>query len=141
MKILFITSNRLGDAVLSTGLLAWLAGQYPDARFTIACGPYAAGLFHAVPRLERLIVLAKQPWKRHWYELWRSCAGTNWDLIMDLRNSLVSRLLIARGGKSTAASIPASIRYGDCRSNQGFRPPPAPQVWIDAAAEAEAAGG
>lgn len=97
MKILFITSNRVGDAVLSTGLLAWLAAQHPDAQFTIACGPYAAGLFRAVPGLERLIVLEKKSWNRHWLELWKACVGTRWDLIVDLRDSIVSRLL--RAGK------------------------------------------
>src|SRR5262249_9593448 len=72
VKILFITSNRVGDAVLSSGVLAWLVEKYTDAEFTIACGPYAAGLFRAVPRLERLIVLEKKSWNRHWLELWQA---------------------------------------------------------------------
>src|SRR5580658_768364 len=96
MKILFITANRVGDAVLSTGVLGWLVEHYPDAQFTIACGPYAAGLFRAVPRLERLIVLEKKSWNRHWLELWRLCSGTKWDLIVDLRDSLIAKLLPAK---------------------------------------------
>ena len=40
--ILFITSTRIGDAVLSTGLLAYLIGRYPGAEFTVAAGPLAA---------------------------------------------------------------------------------------------------
>ena len=96
MKILFITSNRVGDAVLSTGLLASLVENYPEAQFTIACGPYAAGLFRAVPRLERLIVLNKKSWNRHWLELWKACIGTRWDMVVDLRDSIVSRLLARR---------------------------------------------
>jgi len=138
MKILFITSNRLGDAVLSTGLLAWLAGQYPDAKFTIACGPYAAGLFRAAPRLERLIILTKQPWKKHWLDLWRDCVGTRWDLVVDLRNSLVSRFLFAErrayGGKHQGQH-----KVIEHASVLGVHPPPAPHIWIDHAAEAEAA--
>src|ERR1700761_8617995 len=96
MKILFITSNRVGDAVLSTGVLNFLVANFPDAQFTIACGPYAAGLFRAVPRLNQLIVLEKKSWNRHWLKLWRICFGTHWDLIVDLRNSIVSRLLRAK---------------------------------------------
>ncbi len=42
MNILFITSTRIGDAVLSTGILDHLVGQIPDARITVACGPEAA---------------------------------------------------------------------------------------------------
>ncbi len=43
-NILFVTSTRVGDAILSTGLLAHLMETRPGARFTIACGPAAAPL-------------------------------------------------------------------------------------------------
>ncbi|MDP7343406.1 MAG: hypothetical protein QF767_08665, partial [Alphaproteobacteria bacterium] len=45
MKLLFITSTRIGDAVLSTALLSHLIERYPEAEITIACGPAAAPLF------------------------------------------------------------------------------------------------
>ena len=156
MKILFITSNRVGDAVLSTGLLAALVERYPDAQFTIACGPYAAGLFRAVPKLERLIVLDKKSWNRHWLDLWKECFGTRWDLIVDLRNSIVSRLLrteqrtgISRStGKHKVienAAVPAAITLSRT-AGEGTRAlgaagedPPAPHIWLDAEAEKEAA--
>jgi lipopolysaccharide export system permease protein len=138
MKILFITSNRLGDAVLSTGLLSWLTKQHPEARITIACGPYASGLFRAVPNLERLIILKKQSWNRHWMGLWRECVETRWDLIVDLRNSIVSRLLRAErkvyGGKH--AGQHKVIEHAKVL---GISPPPAPHIWLDADAEKEAA--
>ncbi|MFN8981315.1 MAG: glycosyltransferase family 9 protein, partial [Alphaproteobacteria bacterium] len=38
MRILFISSTRIGDAVLSTGLLDHLMRAHPEARFTIVCG-------------------------------------------------------------------------------------------------------
>ena len=50
MRILFITATRIGDAVLSTGLLDHLLHTYPDACFTIACGPVAEGVFARMPR-------------------------------------------------------------------------------------------
>ena len=59
MDILFVTATRIGDAVLSTGLLGYLIERYPAARLTIAAGPVAAPLFEAVPQLERLIVVSK----------------------------------------------------------------------------------
>ncbi len=49
MKILFVTATRIGDAVLSTGLLRYLVERYPGAAFTIAAGPLAAPLFAEVP--------------------------------------------------------------------------------------------
>ncbi len=138
MKILFITSNRVGDAVLTTGLLAWLEQRYPDARFTIACGPYGADLFRAVPRLDTLIVMTKQKWKGHWVDLWKQCIGTQWDLIIDLRNSAVSRLLRT---KKTAIHKKASGQHKvvDIGSVLGLTPPPNPHIWLtqDALREAE----
>jgi len=50
MRILFITSNRIGDAVLSTGLYAGLLARYPDAQFWVACGPLAEPIFRHAPR-------------------------------------------------------------------------------------------
>ena len=61
MRILFVTSNRLGDAVLSTGLLDHLIRTHPDARITVACGPVAEGVFARMPNRERTIVLDKLP--------------------------------------------------------------------------------
>ena len=43
MNILFITSSRIGDAVISCGILEALRLKYPQARFTIACGTVAEG--------------------------------------------------------------------------------------------------
>ena len=55
--ILFITATRIGDAVLSSGLIKRLLDEVPNARFTIVAGKAAAPLFAEVPHLDRLIVL------------------------------------------------------------------------------------
>jgi len=93
LRILFITHTRIGDAVMSAGLLHHLVQRYPDARFTIACGPLAAPLFAAVPRLDRLIVVKKQRFDVHWYKLWKQVRGIVWDKVIDLRRSLISYLV------------------------------------------------
>ncbi len=131
MKILFITSNRVGDAVLTTGLLAWLEARYPAARFTIACGPVAQDLFRAVPRLERVIVLKKKRWNGHWLGLWRECAGKKWDLIVDLRNSIVSRLLRAKRRAYRPAHNTGKHKVIDNAAALGIDPPPPPFIWTD----------
>ena len=96
MRILFITATRLGDAVLSTALVEHLRARYPQARFTIACGPVAAGLWDRLPGLERVIVLEKRRFDLHWALLWMRAATTLWDLAVDLRGSAVTLLLAAR---------------------------------------------
>ena len=92
MRILFITSNRIGDAVLSTCLLRHLTDQNPDARITVACGPVPAPLFGAVRGLERVWLLRKSRMANiklstHWFKLWGKAVGTRWDMVIDLRRS------------------------------------------------------
>jgi ADP-heptose:LPS heptosyltransferase len=94
--ILFVTSNRIGDAVLSSGLVKRLSDEIPNARFTIVAGPFAAPLFKEVPSLDRLIVLAKAKNRGHWIELWRQVRGTRWGLVVDLRGSGLSRFVSTR---------------------------------------------
>jgi len=96
MRILFITSTRIGDAVLSSGLIGHLIESHPDARFTIACGPLAADLFRDVPGLDRLIPLPKRTAGLHWVELWLKTAAFRWDLVVDLRSSAIAWLLLAK---------------------------------------------
>ena len=99
MNILFITANRLGDAVLSTGTLGVLIDRYPGAQITVACGPLPAPLFNEIPQVVRLIEMVKRPYHQHWLSLWWQTVGTRWDLIVDLRNSAVSRLVRSRSRK------------------------------------------
>jgi len=92
---LFITNTRIGDAILSSGVLHYLVETYPDARFTVVCGRLPQTLFAAVPRLARVIVLKKRRFDLHWFDLWRDLKGTRWDVVVDLRRSFISFFLNA----------------------------------------------
>lgn len=94
--ILFITATRIGDAVLSSGLIKRLIDEIPDARFTIVAGPDAAPLFAHVPGLDRVIAFEKSKSGSHWFELWRQVRQTKWGLIVDLRGSGISRFLTTK---------------------------------------------
>ena len=95
-KILFITSNRLGDAVLSTGLYDFMAQTYPDAKISVACGPLATSIFEGFPNLDRIYPLKKEKRAGHWRKLWLQIVSQRWDIVVDLRNSAVSRLILAK---------------------------------------------
>lgn len=93
MKFLFITASRIGDAVLSTGLLEYMTQHHPDAKVTVVCGPLAVSLFEGAPHVERIIPLKKKKWNGHWINLWNDVSKTRWDMVVDLRNTAVSRLI------------------------------------------------
>ena len=76
MNILFITASRIGDAVLSTGLLDYIARTHLDAKVTIVCGPLCASLFSGYPLLQEVIPLKKEKRHKHWVKLWRRVVGT-----------------------------------------------------------------
>ena len=137
MRILFVTSNRLGDAVLSTGLLDHLIRAYPHARITVACGPVAKGVFTRMPNLERIVVIAKQPYGRHWLPLWRMAAVRWWDLVVDIRGSLLSWLVPTR----RRAIMRPSTGHKTAQLARILRvsPPPMPVAWFNAADAARVA--
>lgn len=129
MRILFITSTRIGDAILSTGLLSYLIGMYPDARITVAAGPAAAPLFAAMPRLERTIVIRKQPGASHWATLWLQCIAYRWALVVDLRRSAIGWLLSARERRFPPSAGPKIHRVETLAATFCLENPPSPVCW------------
>ncbi len=95
-QILFITATRIGDVVLSSGLIGHMAQLHPGARFTIAGGGQPIGLFADTPGLAALLPMVKQPHGGHWLTLWRQTRQTRWDHVIDLRGSLTAYGLRAR---------------------------------------------
>lgn len=95
-QILFITSTRIGDAVLSTGILNHIHSAHKDAEVTIVCGPLCTSLFEGYPNLKEIIALKKEKRNMHWVKLWGRVVSTKWDMVVDLRDSAVSRLIFAK---------------------------------------------
>ncbi len=130
MRILFITSTRVGDAVLSTGVLRHLIESHPDARITVACGPAAAALFEAAPGLERLIVLDKMLMSLHWVRMWALTVGTFWGMVVDLRNAPLSYLLLARRHRHLLRTKTPGHRLRQTAAVVGLgETPPSPGLW------------
>lgn len=134
MRILFVTSNRVGDAVLSTGLLDHLIRTHPDARITVACGPAAKELFARMPNRERTIVMEKQPYGRHWLPLWAASVGVWWDLVVDVRASALSYLVPtrARAVMRKRPGYQSIHKTAQLASMLQLNPPPLPVAWTNA---------
>ncbi len=132
MQILFVTATRIGDAILSTGLLSHLIARYPNARITVAAGPAAAPLFKAMPGLERIVVMRKKRASLHWFDLWKECIGHRWDLIVDLRRSAISWMLRARNRKISPPTNLKVHRVLHLAATLGLEDhPPEPVCWTN----------
>lgn len=136
MRLLFITATRIGDVVLSTGILDHLIRTHPGARVTVACGPACTGLFAHLPGLDRVIAMQKRPAALHWLSLWRDCIATRWDLAVDLRGSALTglvrarRRIVRRGGRRGGRK--GMHRIAELGGLLGLDPPPLPVVWASA---------
>ncbi len=129
MRILFITSTRIGDAILSTGALAHLIDRHPAARITVACGPAAAPLFSHVPNLDRLILIEKARRSMHWLRLWTQCIGHAWSVIVDLRRSVIPFSVLARRRFVLARAQPDLHKVRQVADMIGLDEPAAPRIW------------
>jgi ADP-heptose:LPS heptosyltransferase len=141
VRILFVTSNRIGDAVLSTGLLDHLLRTHPNARFTIVCGAVSEGVFQRMPRLERIITMEKRRYSRHWLPVWAACAGLRWDLVIDLRSAALAYLVPARRRVvlRRRAHWGALHKIAQLAELLGVDPAPLPVAWTGPQDEARAA--
>ena len=87
--ILYIAEADAEDAVLSSGVLAYLVESLPNAVFTVVGSAASAPLFADTPRLERLLVLEREG-RFDWIALWNQVRGTHWGLVVDMRGSTLS---------------------------------------------------
>ncbi len=130
--ILFITATRIGDAVLSSGLIKLLSDQIPNARFTIVAGPLAAPLFAHVPGLDRVIVMEKGKGKGHWFKLWRQVRHRKWSLVVDLRGSATA-LFLRRDKRAIWKKSPGDVVHKVVDAARTLKlegDPPAPHLYI-----------
>lgn len=128
--ILFITSSRIGDAVLSSGLLNHIERTLPDARVTIACGPLVTSLFEGYPHLQEIVPLRKQKFNGHWLALWKKTAMRRWHAVVDLRNSAVSRLVLSQRRYIFGPSVDSSCHKVEQAANiMRLDYVPFPKLW------------
>jgi ADP-heptose:LPS heptosyltransferase len=128
MRILFVTSNRLGDAILSTGLLDHLIRTYPDCRITVVCGPVAEGVFARMPNCERVILLDKRRWSLHWLRLWATVARRRWDKVIDIRGSGLAWMV--RSGRRRVMRPRPGHKLAQLAAILEIDPPPLPVAWF-----------
>ena len=91
MKILFIGNTRLGDAILSTPILSNLNKKKNN--ITVICSPLSKEIYSSFSSVRKIIALKKKKRGLHWVEAYYLLEKVRWNLVIDLRNSLLSRLI------------------------------------------------
>lgn len=110
--ILYIAEADASDAILSSGVLAYMVEAMPQARFTVVGSPKSAPLFADTPRLDRLIVLERDS-RLDWLGLWNKVRETRWGLVVDMRGTTLSGKL-----KRQKRAVRGAWRPGSMRSNR-----------------------
>ena len=57
MKILVISSNLIGDTILSTGVIQHFLNKHSNSKFTFVIGPTASQVYDNFPNLEKRIIV------------------------------------------------------------------------------------
>lgn len=130
MRILVVLPTRLGDAVLAGGALALLQDRYPEARFTLVANRLTAPLYGAMPRLDRIRLLEPMPSRRQRLTLWLRAAATSWSLVVDLRPTLFTSLLVKRQRLAVQTPDPACHPVVALADLLGLPPPEHLPLWL-----------
>lgn len=96
MPGLFITSSRIGDAVMTLSLLEGLRKKSPDMHYVVAADPLVASLFQDDPACDEIILFPKKKASLHWFHLWRRTFAQSWDWVADTRGSAIGHALRAK---------------------------------------------
>ena len=96
MKILIISSNLIGDTILSTGVVNYFHKKYPKAKFTFLIGPSAGQIYSNFIAKDRIILVKKRRFNLHWIYMYMNVFNTKWDIVIDFRSSLISYFLIKK---------------------------------------------
>lgn len=112
-KILFLSLTNVGDVILTLPALDVVRGRFAGARITVVSGPRAAGLFAGNPAFASVITFDKRARFREKWRFFRALQREKFDLVVDLRNSLMGFLL---GGVrlSRKSGLPAHTHASRC---------------------------
>ena len=99
MNILFIGPTRIGDTILASSIINFLIDQNKKSKFTVVTSPFSKDLYEKMPNLEKIIVINKKNYGLHWLNIWQSCIFKKWDLVVDLRSSIIAYLLFTKSRK------------------------------------------
>lgn len=127
--VLYIAEVEAEAAALSSGVLAYLVEQMPDAPITLVASPASAPLFADTPGLARTIILDKQG-QFDWISLWNKLRHTRWGLVVDMRGTALSGRLRRQKRAVRGADRPGNHAVEDAAEVLKLDEVPAPRLFF-----------
>lgn len=102
-KILLISLSNLGDIILSTPVLTRLHKEFTGAKIDIIAGAPAEDVFKGHPAVNKMILRYRRPGFLERVQQISALRKEKYDLVVDLKNSMLPFILGARSRSSFAA--------------------------------------
>lgn len=136
--ILFISLSNLGDAILTTPVLAALHQRFPEAGISILAGPKSSAIFEHCPYRAELIVKPKRAGLSGLLALLRRLRRRCYELVVDVRTDGLAYLLRARARYTKWTARPygphaVEQHMGVIHALHQGQPIPATRIWLHTA--------
>jgi ADP-heptose:LPS heptosyltransferase len=108
-RILVITLSNIGDVVLTLPVLGALKENFREALIDVVVGTRAKEIFEVDPRIDKMYVYDKSLSMFGKLKFLLDLRKVKYDLVIDLRNSLLSFLLRPRFSGKPALDLPKGV--------------------------------
>lgn len=108
-RILVITLSNIGDIILTTPVIRALSKEFPSSRIDVVVGPNGKDIFDKDPRIFKLIIYNKHMPITEKRRLQLKLRKLKYDLVVDLRNTVLPILLMPRFRTSPIQTFPKDI--------------------------------
>ncbi len=108
-RILVITLSNIGDIILTTPVIATLKREFPGARLDVVVGPQGKEIFETDPNVFKLMLYDKHSSLVQKRRLQLRLKKLRYDLVVDLKNTVLPLLIGPKYRTATAQHIPQSV--------------------------------
>lgn len=137
-RVLYISPNRIGDAVIASGIIRDIQRQWPGAEVTVAAGPLPAPFYRSALGVTEVIEVRKGRHALHWFKLWQDVLPTRWDAVIDTRGSALAFMVRTRQRRVYSQALEADAPKVEMISRLMHAPTALePELFIDAKAKAD----
>ncbi len=121
-RILVISLSNIGDVILTFPVLDALKAHFREAKISVVVGPKAESLLKGNPHFEEVYIFEKHQRVTKIFRWLRLLSARRFDLVIDLRNTLIPYLIFPRHKTSFLFRSPSSchMRLKHMRRLQGL---------------------